>query len=106
MVKQLVINLGNGSECSGRRSQFMLPMNMTGLSSESSIILPITANTRALSATGPDWKKTWNSYLLDRVKTVLNSWQHHVEGNADGSNGSWNGLGKWCHGLRQREKYP
>ena len=60
-IKQLVINLDNGPECNGRRSQFLLRMthfsDMTGLCVRLVYYPPYsTANTTPLSAIGRDWK--------------------------------------------------
>jgi Rhodopirellula transposase DDE domain len=60
-IKQLVINLDNGPECNGRRSQFLLRMtefaDLTGLCVRLVYYPPyLAANTTPLSATGRDWK--------------------------------------------------
>jgi Rhodopirellula transposase DDE domain len=60
-IKQLVINLDNGPECNGRRSQFLLRMtefaDLTGLCVRLVYYPPYsTANTTPSSATGRDWK--------------------------------------------------
>lgn len=76
MVKQLVINLDNGPECSGRRSQFLLRMtefaDMTGLSIRIVYYPPYHSKYNGIERYWAGLEKSWNGYLLDSVTTVLN----------------------------------
>jgi Rhodopirellula transposase DDE domain len=70
-IKQLVINLDNGPECNGRRSQFLLRMtefaDLTGLCVRLVYYPPYSAaNTPPLSATGRDWKNHGTATCLAR----------------------------------------
>ena len=60
-IKQLVINLDNGAECNGRRSQFLHRMTQfadtTGLCVRLVYYRPITANTTPSSDIGRDWSR-------------------------------------------------
>ena len=60
-VKQLVINLDNGPECNGHRSQFLYPIAEFADSTGLVIRLiyyppPITVNTTQLNDIGPAWR--------------------------------------------------
>jgi len=76
MVKQLVINLDNGPECSGRRSQFLLRMtafaDLTGLSIRIVYYPPYHSKYNSIERYWAGLEKSWNGYLLDSVTTVLN----------------------------------
>lgn len=75
-VKQLVINLDNAPECSGRRSQFLLRMtefaDMTGLCIRVVYYPPYHSKYNSIERYWAGLEKSWNGYLLDSVTTVLN----------------------------------
>ena len=75
-LKQLVINLDNGPECSGRRSQFLLRMiefsDMTGLRIRLVYYPPYHSKYNAIERYWAGLEKSWNGYLLRTVDTVLN----------------------------------
>jgi len=75
-VKQLVINLDNGPECNGRRSQFLLRMtefaDLTGLSVRLVYLLAVPlAKYNAIERYWAGLEKSWNGYLLSTVSAVL-----------------------------------
>ena len=76
MVKQLVINLDNGPECSGHRSQFLLRMtefaDMTGVCIRMVYYPPYHSKYNSIERYWAGLEKSWNGYLLDSVTTVLN----------------------------------
>lgn len=75
-VKQLVINLDNGPECNGHRSQFLLRMadfaDMTGLCVRLVYYPPYHSKYNAIERYWAGLEKSWNGYLLSTVATVLN----------------------------------
>ena len=75
-VKRLVINIDNGPECSGRRSQFLYRMsefaNSTGLVIRLIYYPPYHSKYNAIERYWAGLEKSWNGYLLDSVATVLN----------------------------------
>ena len=75
-VTQLVINLDNGPECNGRRSQFLLRMtefaDRTGLSVRLIYYPPYHSKYNAIERYWAGLEKSWNGYLLSTVVTVLN----------------------------------
>ena len=75
-IKQLVINLDNGPECNGRRSQFLLRMtefaDLTGLSVRLVYYPPYHSKYNAIERYWAGLEKSWNGYLLDTVDTVIN----------------------------------
>lgn len=75
-VKQLVINLDNGPECNGRRSQFLLRMtefaDMTGLCIRLVYYPPYHSKYNAIERYWAGLEKSWNGYLLSTVNTVIN----------------------------------
>ena len=75
-VKQLVINLDNGPECNGRRSQFLLRMtefsDLTGLSVRLVYYPPYHSKYNAIERYWAGLEKSWNGYLLSTVDTVIN----------------------------------
>jgi Rhodopirellula transposase DDE domain len=75
-VKQLVINLDNGPECNGRRSQFLMRMtefaDMTGLCVRLVYYPPYHSKYNAIERYWAGLEKSWNGYLLSTVATVLN----------------------------------
>jgi hypothetical protein len=74
-VKHLVINLDNGPECNGRRSQFLLRMtefaDMTGLCVRLVYYPPYHSKYNAIERYWAGLEKSWNGYLLSTVVTVL-----------------------------------
>ncbi len=74
-LKQLVINLDNGPECSGRRSQFLLRMtqfaDITGLCVRLVYYPPYHSKYNAIERYWAGLEKSWNGYLLDTVDTVV-----------------------------------
>jgi hypothetical protein len=75
-IKQLVINLDNGPECNGRRSQFLLRMtefaDLTGLCVRLVYYPPYHSKYNAIERYWAGLEKSWNGYLLDTVDTVIN----------------------------------
>ena len=75
-IKQLVINLDNGLECNGRRSQFLLRMteiaDMTGLCVRLVYYPPYHSKYNAIERYWAGLEKSWNGYLLSTVDTVIN----------------------------------
>ena len=75
-LKMLVINVDNGPECSGRRSQFLLRMvefaDMTGLCIRLVYYPPYHSKYNAIERYWAGLEKSWNGYLLSTVDTVLN----------------------------------
>ena len=74
-VKQLVINLDNGPECNGRRSQFLLRMSefadLTGMSVRLVHYPPYHSKYNAIERYWAGLEKSWNGYLLSTVSAVL-----------------------------------
>ena len=74
-LKQLVINLDNGPECNGRRSQFLLRMSefsdLTGLSVRLVYYPPYHSKYNAIERYWAGLEKSWNGYLLNTVETVV-----------------------------------
>lgn len=74
-VKQLVINMDNGPECSGHRSQFLLRMvefaDETGLSVRLVYYPPYHSKYNVIERYWAGLEKSWNGYLLDTVDNVL-----------------------------------
>jgi transposase len=74
-IKQLVINLDNGPECNGRRSQFLLRMaqfaDITGLCVRLVYYPPYHSKYNAIERYWAGLEKSWNGYLLRTVETVL-----------------------------------
>jgi hypothetical protein len=75
-VKRLVINMDNGPECSGHRSQFLLRMvefvDMTGLMIRIIYYPPYHSKYNGIERYWAGLEKSWNGYLLDTVSVVLN----------------------------------
>lgn len=90
-VKNLVINMDNGPECSGRRSQFLLRMaevaDITRLNIRLIYYPPYHSKYNAIERYWAGLEKSWNGYLLDTVTTVLNRTANFV----------WKGLGTTVH---------
>ena len=75
-LRQLVINLDNGPECNGRRSQFLLRMkefaDMTGLCVRLVYYPPYHSKYNAIERYWAGLEKSWNGYLLSTVNVVIN----------------------------------
>jgi len=75
-VKQLVINMDNGPECNGRRSQFLYRMtvfaDMTGLDIRLIYYPPYHSKYNSIERYWAGLEKSWNGYLLESVTTVIN----------------------------------
>jgi len=74
-VKHLVINLDNGPECNGHRTQFLLRMvefaDTTGLSVRIIYYPPYHSKYNGIERYWAGLEKSWNGYLLDSVNAVL-----------------------------------
>jgi len=74
-VKRLIINMDNGPECSGRRSQFLHRMvefaDTTGLEICLVYYPPYHSKYNAIERYWAGLEKSWNGYLLDSVACVL-----------------------------------
>lgn len=74
-VKQLVINLDNGPECNGRRSQFLLRMSefadLTGMRVRLVYYPPYHSKYNAIERYWAGLEKSWNGYLLSTMSAVL-----------------------------------
>lgn len=75
-VKQLVINMDNGPECNGHRSQFLYRISefadLTGLVIRLIYYPPYHSKYNAIERYWAGLEQSWNGYLLDSVATVLN----------------------------------
>lgn len=75
-VKNLVINMDNGPECSGHRSQFLLRMvefvDITELTVRIIYYPPYHSKYNMIERYWAGLEKSWNGYLLSTVDTVLN----------------------------------
>ena len=74
-LKQLVINVDNGPECSGRRTQFLFRLtefaDMTGLCVRIIYYPPYHSKYNSIERYWAGLEKSWNGYLLDTVDTVI-----------------------------------
>jgi hypothetical protein len=75
-VRNLVINMDNGPECSGHRSQFLLRMtefvDITGLSVRIIYYPPYHSKYNLIERYWAGLEKSWNGYLLTTVDSALN----------------------------------
>lgn len=75
-VKRLFINMDNGPECSGRRSQFLHRIvdfvDMTNLEVRLVYYPPYHSKYNAIERYWAGLEKSWNGYLLDSVRCALN----------------------------------
>jgi hypothetical protein len=75
-IKGVVINVDNGPECSGHRSQFLLRMvefvDMTQLTVRVIYYPPYHSKYNAIERYWAGLEKSWNGYLLNTVNDVLN----------------------------------
>lgn len=71
----LVINLDNGPDCSGRRTQFLKRIvefsDFTGLDVRLVYYPPYHSKYNAIERYWGGLEKSWNGYLLDSVDTIL-----------------------------------
>jgi len=74
-VRQLVINMDNGPECSGRRTQFLERMvefsDQSGLEIRLAYYPPYHSKYNAIEHYWGGLERSWNGYLLDSIETVL-----------------------------------
>jgi hypothetical protein len=74
-LKQLVINLDNGPECSGHRTQFLFRLiefaDRTGLHIRLVYYPPYHSKYNSIERYWAGLEKSWNGYLLDTVDSVL-----------------------------------
>ena len=74
-LKNLIINLDNGPECNGHRSQFLLRMtefaDTTGLCVRLVYYPPYHSKYNSIERYCTGLEKSWNGYLLSTVDTVL-----------------------------------
>ena len=74
-VRCLVINMDNGPECSGRRSQFLFRLtefvDATGLTVRLVYYPPYHSKYNGIERYWAGSEKSWNGYLLDTAETVL-----------------------------------
>ena len=74
-LKRLLINMDNGPECSGRRTQFLLRMvefaDTTGLEVRLIYYPPYHSKYNAIERYWAGLEKSWNGYLLSTVEVVL-----------------------------------
>lgn len=74
-LKQLVVNMDNGPECSGRRTQFLHRMtefaDSTGLVIRLIYYPPYHSKYNGIERYWAGLEKSWNGYLLDSVPTIL-----------------------------------
>ncbi len=75
-LKRLLINMDNGPECSGRRTQFLLRMvqfvDLSGLEVRLIYYPPYHSKYNAIERYWAGLEKSWNGYLLSTVEVVLN----------------------------------
>lgn len=86
-IKQLVINMDNGPECSGRRSQFLHRITgfaeSTGLTVRLVYYPPYHSKYNAIERYWAGLEQSWNGYLLNTVEAVVNR----------ARNFTWRGIG-------------
>ncbi len=86
-IKRLVINLDNGPDCSGRRTQFLKRMvelsDSTGLEIHLVYYPPYHSKYNPIERYWGGLEKSWNGYLLSSVETVLKR----------AANFTWKGIG-------------
>lgn len=74
-IRTLVINLDNGPECSGHRTQYLQRMvefaDKTGLTIRLVYYPPYHSKYNAIERFWAGLEKSWNGYLLDSEETVL-----------------------------------
>ena len=74
-IKRLVINLDNGPDCSGHRTQFLKRVvdfsDATGLEVNLAYYPPYHSKYNPIERYWGGLEKSWNGYLLDSVECVL-----------------------------------
>jgi hypothetical protein len=74
-VKRIVLNMDNGPECSGRRTQFLKRIvdfsDRTGLVVHMAYYPPYHSKYNGIERYWAGLEKSWNGYLLSTVKVVL-----------------------------------
>jgi hypothetical protein len=74
-VRRLVINMDNGPECSGRRTQFLERMvefsDKSGLEIRLAYYPPYHSKYNAIEHYWGGLERSWNGYILDTVDTVM-----------------------------------
>lgn len=74
-VNRLVLNMDNGPECSGRRSQFLQRMvefsDRSGLEIRLAYYPPYHSKYNYIEHYWGGLERSWNGYLLDSVDTIL-----------------------------------
>ena len=74
-ANRLVINLDNGPDCSGRRTQFLKRVvefsDTSGLEVRLAYFPPYHSKYNPIERYWGGLEKSWNGYLLDSVETVL-----------------------------------
>jgi hypothetical protein len=74
-IKRVVINMDNGPECSGRRSQFLHRMvqfaDSQGIEVRLVYYPPYHSKYNSIEHYWGGLERSWNGYLLDSVETVL-----------------------------------
>lgn len=74
-AKRLVINLDNGPDCSGHRTQFLKRVvefsDASGLEVRLAYFPPYHSKYNPIERYWGGLEKSWNGYLLDSVETVL-----------------------------------
>jgi hypothetical protein len=74
-VQRLVINMDNGPECSGRRTQFLERMvefsDQSGLEIRLAYYPPYHSKYNAIEHYWGGLERSWNGYILDTVDTVM-----------------------------------
>lgn len=92
-IKRLVINMDNGPECSGRRTQFLKRMIEFADTTEITVHLiyypPYHSKYNSIERYWAGLEKSWNGYLLDSVNTVLSR----------AANFAWKGVRSTVHML-------
>lgn len=75
-IKRLVLNMDNGPECSGRRSQFLRRMvefaDETGLTVRLAYYPPYHSKYNPIEHYWGGLEQSWNGYLLDSTECVMN----------------------------------
>ena len=74
-IERLIVNMDNGPECNGHRSQFLLRMvefaDMTGIEIHLVYYPPYHSKYNKIEHYWGGLERSWNGYLLDTVQTVL-----------------------------------
>jgi hypothetical protein len=74
-VRRLIINMDNGPECSGRRTQFLERMvefsDQSGLEIRLAYYPPYHSKYNSIEHYWGGLERSWNGYLLDSLETVL-----------------------------------